>query len=85
MASLTLLSKSQSLLFQYSFHHYWFSCAHILLITEELDLYENDLNGTILTELGLLSSLVVLDLSPNQLTGTVPTSLVSLSLLSKSQ
>jgi hypothetical protein len=66
-------------------HHYWFSRVHILLITEVLWLATNYLNGTIPTELGLLSSLEVLDLSQNRLTRTIPTSLASLTLLSKSQ
>jgi Leucine-rich repeat (LRR) protein len=57
---------------------------HILLVTEELYLEENDLNGTIPTELGLLSNLEYLDLDRNLFTGTIPASLASLSLLSKS-
>ena len=58
---------------------------HIHLITEYLYLWDNDLTGTFLTELGLLSNLEGLVLSGNQLSGSMPTSLASLSLLSKSQ
>ena len=67
------------------FANYGFSRVHILLITEKLRLDKNFLNGTIPTELGLLSNLEELDLESNQLTGTIPTSLASLPLLRKSQ
>ena len=60
-------------------------CMHILLITDDLYLLNNGLTGTILTELGLLSTLEHLGLHINQLSGTVLTSLASLPLLSKSQ
>lgn len=39
---------------------------------------ENQLNGTIPTELGLLTSVTVMDLSFNILHGTVPTNLAGL-------
>ena len=55
-------------------------CMHILLIAEYLFFFGNNLNGTIPTELGLLSKLEVLVLSSNQLSGTLPTSLASLPL-----
>jgi hypothetical protein len=67
------------------FANYGFSRVHILLITGKLNLNDNVLNGTIPTELGLLSNLTELDLESNQLTGTIPTSLASLPLLGKSQ
>ena len=54
---------------------------HVLLITEELRLYENVLNGTIPTELGLLHDLEWLNLFSNQVTGTIPTELGLLSNL----
>ena len=47
----------------------------------ELHLFENKLNGTIPTELGLLSNMEQLDLYSNQLTGTIPSELGLLSNL----
>ncbi|MCY3902277.1 MAG: trypsin-like peptidase domain-containing protein [Caldilineaceae bacterium] len=47
----------------------------------ELDLSDNNLRGTIPSELGNLSSLVVLNLSENQLSGAVPPELGNLSNL----
>ena len=47
----------------------------------ELDLSENDLNGTIPSELGYLTYLEVLYLSENQLSGTIPSALGILSNL----
>ena len=47
----------------------------------ELDLSENDLNGTIPSELGYLTYLEVLYLSENQLSGTIPPALGILSHL----
>ena len=46
-----------------------------------LDLWENQLTGTIPTQLGSLSNLEGLDLGGNQLTGTIPTQLGNLSNL----
>ena len=47
----------------------------------DLYLFENKLNGTIPTELGLLSNLEWLDLFKSQLTGTIPSELGLLSNL----
>ena len=47
----------------------------------ELDLSENELNGTIPSELGSLTNLEVLKLSQNQLNGTIPSELGNLSNL----
>ena len=49
----------------------------------ELDLSENDLNGTIPSELGYLTYLEVLYLSENQLSGTIPSALGILSNLTE--
>ncbi|KAL2967340.1 hypothetical protein AAZX31_16G170600 [Glycine max] len=51
----------------------------------ELDLSNNQLEGTIPTSLGNLTCLVELDLSANQLEGTIPTSLGNLTSLVKLQ
>ena len=47
----------------------------------ELDLSENELNGTIPSELGSLTNLEMLDLSENQLRGTIPPELGNLTNL----
>ncbi len=48
-----------------------------------LNLSSNNLNGTIPTEIGNLTSLVTLDLRSNSLSGGIPTEIGSLSLLQK--
>ena len=55
--------------------------VHILLIAGWLHLFEDDLNGTIPTELGLLSNLEILGLAKSHLTGTIPTEVGLLSNL----
>jgi len=48
---------------------------------ERIDLYDNDLKGTISPELGNLTNLVSLQLSRNQLTGSIPPEIGNLSNL----
>ena len=47
----------------------------------ELDLFANNLNGTLIPEIGALSALSVLNLSGNYLTGTIPPEIMQLSSL----
>lgn len=48
----------------------------------EISLFHNDLSGTIVSELGLLTSLRIIDFKYNNLIGTIPTELCSLTKLS---
>jgi hypothetical protein len=58
-----------------------FSKLVLILCTVALDFFENNLNGTIPTEIGLIEKLQHLDLGNNSLTGAIATEIGLLDLL----
>lgn len=56
----------------------WFGEAYPIENTTEIDLWDHHLQGTLPTELGLLTALTLLRLDGNHLNGTIPTELAHL-------